>query len=527
MPINKCLALPHGAVNSGSPPAAPRALKPTPTVHAMSPRRASRSSLCRIALAALAALAAVGCDTVGPVAPCDLEADPARPQGLAALTMDGPAGAPLAAAALVDSLRKYGGVAIVGFKAATSPRADHGARGEPSQAGSGPGRRATTKAAVSDRAIREGLAHLEQRGARVRAYLDRLGQAVVVMPPELGPELRNHPLVDYVAPRGVMRTDGLAWDRVGDRYWALDTIRAPEAWALASGAGVRVLVIDGGYHRGHPDLPVAPLENCAGIGGGGCATTDGHGTMVTGVIAMRDAGTGPAGAAPGLRDVDLYQFGACHAGACYYDDIARGIDQAILWGVDVINLSLSGGDSPAVREAVARAEAAGIVVVASAGNDLSDHVVYPAGYSSVIGVAGIVASGRHATTQADTRHSCMSWSNYGNHVFLSAPFYAYTTAGADGLREHACGTSFSAPYVTATVALMRAAAPALAPATIRALLARTAIDHGEPGWDPYYGHGVLDTGAAVRLADRAAAAGRMAAARPCGPDPARNPPDNA
>ena len=84
--------------------------------------------------------------------------------------------------------------------------------------------------------------------------------------------------------------------------------------------------------------------------------------------------------------------------------------------------------------------------------------------------------------------------------------------GVDERVENACGTSFSAPHVTAAVALMRAVAPFLRPAEVRQILAATAADRGAPGWDPYFGHGILDAAAAVQAAARATPAAPVA---PC------------
>ncbi len=82
--------------------------------------------------------------------------------------------------------------------------------------------------------------------------------------------------MDYVEPRQWYHTTGirspvLFWLPLGTPEttpWGITMVRAPEAWSLTTGTGVKIELIDTGHDRGHEDLPLVPTENCAGYYGG-------------------------------------------------------------------------------------------------------------------------------------------------------------------------------------------------------------------------------------------------------------------
>jgi hypothetical protein len=93
------------------------------------------------------------------------------------------------------------------------------------------------------------------------------------------------------------------------------------------------------------------------------------------------------------------------------------------------------------------------------------------------------------------------FSSTGKYIDLVAPGVAVlTTAGDDGYVA-GNGTSLSAPFVSATLAMLRARAPQLSPAELRQALISTAKDLGPKGWDPQFGHGLLDPAAALAAVD--------------------------
>lgn len=165
----------------------------------------------------------------------------------------------------------------------------------------------------------------------------------------------------------------------------------------------------------------------------------GHGTMTTGVVHL---------VAPTAQILPLKAFHADGTG--YLSDVLRAIYYAAQHNANVMNMSFDFPSySKELDNAVDYATDRGVVAVASVGNDGEKTVVYPAGLSDVMGVA--------STSNNDT---VSSFSNYGNPpVFVGAPGEGIITTYPFGTYAAGWGTSFSAPFVTGTVALLRSINP--------------------------------------------------------------------
>nr|NIM48097.1 S8 family serine peptidase [Gemmatimonadales bacterium]NIN10058.1 S8 family serine peptidase [Gemmatimonadales bacterium]NIQ98709.1 S8 family serine peptidase [Gemmatimonadales bacterium]NIS63587.1 S8 family serine peptidase [Gemmatimonadales bacterium] len=416
--------------------------------------------------------------------------------------------------ALLQQVSEHSGRVIVGFK---PPEA---ARGVPA-----PGVVALAATQVADLARQK----LENRGAQIRRHLRIVPAVAATLDTALVRQLLADPWVEYVEPDWPVEPVDLGarpWDAERARAtvlpdatatlvsqsvpWGVDQINAPLVWATTTGSGVRVGIIDSGIDKDHPDLSVAGGINLVT----GLETPeewnddapfcDGHGTHVAGTVAALDNDDFVVGVAHGVELYALRVFDPPPGFGCgaATSDIIAAVEWAADDGtgarrLDVINLSLGGGQaSQAAADAFASAYANGVVIVASSGNG-SGPVIYPAAYPSVIAVA--------ATDGSDTR---VWFSNYGPEVEYAAPGWDVpsTLPGPDvGFFS---GTSQASPHVAGVAALLRGVDAALTPDDVRDYLRRGAVDLSPGGRDDYTGHGRVDalasvnalTGSAVTLA---------------------------
>jgi hypothetical protein len=228
-------------------------------------------------------------------------------------------------------------------------------------------------------------------------------------------------------------------------------LHLPEAWEITTGSpDVVIAVVDSGVDASHADLAGAVLTGYDFVD----RDTDpseapggGHGTAVSGVAAARaNNGIGGVGACFTCRVLPLRVLG--RDGIAFNTNNAAAIGYAVDHGAAVVNISLYGEHSPpALRDAVVRARAAGILVVAAAGNEASTTPEYPAAFPEAVSVGAATAAGTLAT-----------FSSRGPWVKLAAPDCAPVTAIGDGTLV-GCGTSVSTPLVAGIVALLRAHAP--------------------------------------------------------------------
>jgi subtilisin family serine protease len=253
----------------------------------------------------------------------------------------------------------------------------------------------------------------------------------------------------------------------------------------------------------------------------------GHGTFVASIIAARnDDGFGLAGFCGGCR-LAIYK-----AAPLTDVQVAEGIRTLTDAHVRVINLSIVlDGPSQAVIDALDYATAAGVLVVAASGNEGTDSVDFPASYLQPSD--GTAGSGL-AVGASDRAGSRASFSNGGPGLSLVAPgtFNSNCQSGIIGAipasapdfggagscsvilphvpggarYAYASGTSFAAPEVAGTAALVWSVKPSLTSVQVASILEQTASRPAGTGWTPGLGWGVLDANTAVE-----SAAGRSSA----------------
>jgi subtilisin family serine protease len=201
-------------------------------------------------------------------------------------------------------------------------------------------------------------------------------------------------------------------------------------------------------------------------------TDFGHGTMTAGIVHL---------VAPTANIMPLVAFSSDGIG--YLSNIIRATYYAVQNGSKVISMSFSfTSRSTEMAKAIHYANKHGVICVASAGNNGEDEVVYPAGIAGVMGVA--------STSDTDTRSS---FSNYGSDVWVAAPGEGIVTTYPYGTYSAGWGTSFSAPFVSGTAALLVQVSPTINQATAAAAIAR-AVPLSSSGM----GNGELDVYQAVQ-----------------------------
>lgn len=329
-------------------------------------------------------------------------------------------------------------------------------------------------------------------------------------------------------------------------------INAVPVWAQGiTGAGVTVAVLDGGY-RPHADLLgnlltgngydfISDLWTAndgnlrdadASDPGDGVVVSDPgrpanceaessswHGTHIAGLIAAQANGIEGVGLAYGARVLPVRVLGRCGG---YLSDIQAGMrwaaGLATVAGValpspavKVLNLSLGvdGGCDAVTQSVIDEIRAAGMSVVASAGNEAADTITKPANCMGVVGVTAHTRDGRLAT-----------YANVGAGVSVSAPggdrFDPVISTLNTGTQEPlldtwggAIGTSMATPLASGVLALMASAQSSLAMPTLEALM-REAVRPFPAGSycalrPGVCGLGLLDAGLAVAAAQAAPA----------------------
>jgi hypothetical protein len=340
-------------------------------------------------------------------------------------------------------------------------------------------------------------------GLRWRRQLARTPLHVVELDPDVPAEqareaLESAPEVAYAEPDPWLRAVAAPDDARFAALWGLEQpsdvdVDAPEAWRVTEGDPARIVaIVDTGVDYTHPDLAANVWSNPAEVANGldddrngwvddlhgvDCASgdgdpldSDGHGTHVAGTIAaVGNNGIGVVGVSPRTRVMALRFLGpnggwTSDAIECLEYvrrmKVERGVD------VRVVNASWGGTQySRALSDQIAALDAAGILVVAAAGNDGTDTDArphYPSAYDlrNVIAVAALARDG-----------SLAPFSNYGlESVDLAAPGVDVLSTVPGGGYERLSGTSMATPHVAGVAALIAAHEPDADVARTRALL---------------------------------------------------------
>lgn len=272
--------------------------------------------------------------------------------------------------------------------------------------------------------------------------------------------------------------------------WAQAMLKFTNAWPRTKGRGVKIAVVDSGVDRTHPQLAGKVVKH---VDLTHTHDTDcyGHGTEVAGIIVGRDERNTKAqipfvGVAPEAQIISVKVQDGENSG----DNgtlLARGIEEAVNYGADIINVSIFNTDYPLLRHAVRYAQQHDVLIVAAAGNwdpakKAGEQEAYPATYRGVLSVGALDQNGAVA-----------SFSNDKSRVDVAAPGANITSTVARGYVGQLDGTSFAAPYVAGVAALVKASHRRLTSQQIINRIVRTAGGSVGPG----SGNGIVNPYLAV------------------------------
>jgi aqualysin 1 len=310
------------------------------------------------------------------------------------------------------------------------------------------------------RGMAEGLARqAEAEGGRVlHIYGDALVGFAAQLPDQAVQALRRNPNVDYVEVDQVVSLEATQVNPP----WGLDRIDQRDRplnqryYYSRTGNGVRVYIIDTGIRYSHNDFGGRAFFGYDSFGGNG-SDCNGHGTHVAGT-----AGGSTHGVAKSVRLISVRVLNCSGSGTI------SGVIAGVNWVTNnrirpaVANMSLGGGASTSLDNAVNNSISAGVTYAVAAGNSNANACNYsPARVSAAITVG--------STTSSDARSS---FSNFGSCVNIFAPGSSITSAWhtSNSATNTISGTSMAAPHVAGVAALYLQGSPSAAPSTVRSTI---------------------------------------------------------
>jgi subtilisin family serine protease len=293
-------------------------------------------------------------------------------------------------------------------------------------------------------------------GAVQRNYLTAVRGFAATMTSTAAGRLAADPSVAYVEQDRVVHLESTQNEPV----WGLDrldqrTLPLSRTYTYRSAANVTAYVLDTGIRTSHSEFGGRARNGWDFIDKDPVANDcNGHGTHVAGTV-----GGTTYGVAKDVQLVGVRVLGCTGSGS--YSQIIAGIDWVTTNAVKpaVANMSLGGGASAALDDAVKRSIASGVTYALAAGNDNADACNQSPGRTPAAITAG-------ATDVADAR---ASFSNYGSCLDIFAPGVKIVSASynSDSGTAMMSGTSMASPHVAGAAALVLGAYPAYTPAQVR------------------------------------------------------------
>ncbi|ORX96936.1 hypothetical protein K493DRAFT_370362 [Basidiobolus meristosporus CBS 931.73] len=309
----------------------------------------------------------------------------------------------------------------------------------------------------------------------LKTKLDHFNAYAGVLSQGLVNELKTNGDIEYVEAEQVFTISGV---QNNPPSWGLPRVSqrtrntsAPYNYPDVAGEGVDVYVIDTGINVKHADFGGRATLPVSFITGEANDDLNGHGTHVSGTV-----GGNAYGVAKKVKLIGVKVLSGSGSGT------TSGVISGVNWVAEqakksgrksVANMSLGGGNSEALKQAVNAAVKAGVTFIVAAGNESQDACnVSPANAADAFAVG--------ATTISDT---LASFSNYGKCVKILAPGQDITSAwiGGTSASKKISGTSMASPHVAGVAALYLSQGGLSSPAQVYAALAAKATKNAITG----------------------------------------------
>ncbi|MBI5700086.1 S8 family serine peptidase [Candidatus Saganbacteria bacterium] len=309
-------------------------------------------------------------------------------------------------------------------------------------------------------------------------------------------EYQKDPAIEFAEPNYIYRAQVEPNDPRYGSQWNFPKIDAPAGWDITTGEGssVKIAILDTGIDYTHEDLGSKVDLGYDFVNDDNNPIDDnGHGTHVSGIAsAVTNNGIGVAGTSWSARLLAVKVLDSGGGGTSL--GIANGLNYCLGRGVQIINMSFGDSmSSSTIKAATDNANAAGILLVAAAGNNDSSEPFYPAAYDYIISVA--------ATDQNDLRSvwGTGSASNYGTTVDVCAPGTTILSTYLSNFYLNKNGTSMASPHVAGLAALVLARNPAFSSTQIRSRIINNCdnIDALNPGYAGLLGAGRINVAKAL------------------------------
>jgi thermitase len=257
---------------------------------------------------------------------------------------------------------------------------------------------------------------------------------------------------------------------------AVSHVHAIDAWTLTEGSSrVIVAVIDTGIDYEHPQLKENIIPGWNFVSNEEKANDEhGHGTHIAGIIgAVPSSVTGISGVAHKVSLMPLKYYSAALPGSANLKNTIRAIEFAVEHKVNIINYSAGGPEfSEDEYLALKKAERAGILVVAAAGNERQDSgLVENYYYPSAYGLSNIITVTAHTIVNEKLRSS--NWSK--RKVDVSAPGENIYSALPHKAYGYMSGTSQATAMVSGIAVLLKACKPSITAVEMKSIIEKTVV----------------------------------------------------